>query len=121
VKAIKAVVFWLIMTLSVAVVWMTIRREPGRWIPEALAILAFVVLMQLGLNRVSARKRNSVAIMVTSALWAVGAGGLAAFRFVLIRRGFEGREALAVSVALFLVCSAVSVWSFLHLRRIAPG
>jgi hypothetical protein len=121
VKAIKVIVFWLIMVLAVVVLWQTIRRQPSRWIPEGLGIVAFVVLVQVGLNRVPAPKRRTVSIMVASGLWAIGAGGLAAFKFLLVRRGFDGREGLLEAVLLFVACSTVSVWSFLHLRRIGSG
>ena len=120
-KAIKAVVFWLIMVLAVVVLWQTIRRQPSRWIPEGLGIVAVVLLMRVGLNRVPAPKRNTVGILVASGLWAVGAAGWWLSSYFLVRRGFGGRESLVEAVLLFVVCSTVSVWSFLHLRRIGSS
>jgi hypothetical protein len=123
VKAIKAVVFWLIMVLAGVVLWQTIRRQPSRWIPEGLGIVAFVLFTGWFRGRFSGARRRFASIMLYSGLFAIFAGLMAGLQFQLVGIGYEPRKSLAEAVMFtigFVTCASLSLWSFLRLRESAP-
>jgi|ERR1700733_9347581 len=112
-KAVNAVIFWLIMGSSVVLLWWAVRgKSPGEWLPEALLVGGFVLLTRWGLNRVPLPRRKAARVMLDSGLGAVAGAGFVLFRLQMLRRGYFGREAsieIALGSLLFIVCTEVVV------------
>jgi hypothetical protein len=121
VKAFKAVIFWLLITLAGVGAWWSMKGAPvAPRIREGLEIGAFVALVQLFLNRFSGSRRRIATTMVFAALFAVVAGAAAAFKFELL--SFFGNRADLVegliAVLVFAVSASIAVWSFVRLRKL---
>jgi hypothetical protein len=120
-KVAKTVVFWLLMGFSLIGLWYASGHGGGfSW--SDLFPAAFVGLMFWFRGRVSASRRSWFSVLVASVLTAIVAGLSAVFRFQMLRYGFGGRRGLVegeVSVAVFVVCIAASIWAFLRFRRTA--
>jgi len=111
------------MIFSVAMLW-RVRHEMSHKLPEIIGIVAFVLIAQWFLNRFSGSKRWIARVALYSTLGALITGATAAFKFLLVQNGYQESKSLAeglVAVTLFVACFAVSLWSFLRLRKASPA
>jgi hypothetical protein len=121
---VKVIVFWALMVGSVGFLWWSIRHDAKQslWVPAF--VVPFVLVVSWFLNRFAGSRRRTATIMVDSALSAVVAGLVAVWELIRFQTSYhksEGFIEAVVASALFLVCSSVSVWSFLRLRKSAAA
>jgi hypothetical protein len=117
----KAIVFWVLILGSVAFLSRTLRQNPKGFLRIGAFVVPIVLLTLWFTNRFSGRRRRTATIAVEAAIFAIAAGAGALWEFLLLQRGFGGYGAFVAAVGVFLLCTVVSVWSFLRLRRSTPA
>ena len=120
----KTVVFWLLMGCSLIGLWYALGHRGGFSLSEFLFSAVFVLLTFWVEGRVAASRRPWFNVLVGSGITAIAAGMYGLFKFQMLRYGFGGRRGLVeseVSVAVFVICTAVTIWAFVRFRRTAVG
>jgi len=118
----KSIVFSALIVGSFGFLSWAIGQDPRESLRTAAFVVPLVVLTQWFVSRFSGRRRRAAFIAVYSALGAMVASAYAVWEFTLFWVGYDERRnsvEAAVAGAIFVVCSLVSVWSLLSLRKSA--
>jgi hypothetical protein len=117
-RKISIVLFWTIIFLSVITVS---RITWGDWrgsLRVGVFVVPFVLLTSWLRNRFLGQRRRIATVMICCAGFAMASGSVLFWDWTLFRSGFEIRGKLSetlVAGALFVVSSAVLIWSFCRL------